>query len=214
MKGGRTLHIGVDDSNHAGRIPGEIFVATFSFDSRYGLSEEGLGNSRSGVSDMEQFVKEGGDYRFTIRTPDQFNHSRDNAAIVGSTLISKYFFEMGLDGKIDECFVYVDGSLCPENRKALKYDLDHLQSPEVVIRDLPKKWMGCISRWRHGSEKVKYDKNHMKKGYRSPLVWLADGIAHNILRDYQVKGLEEMEKSPRCYPEKAKLKKGCWVIFN
>jgi len=214
MGEGRTLYVGVDDSNHAGEIPGEIFVVTFSYDSKYINRSKIMGNTRCGISNVEKFLEGGGDFRFTIRTPETFTHSKENAAIVGPTLILNYFKEKNLYGSIDECFVDVDGGLCPKNKRLLGYDLGHLEVPEILVHNFTKNWQGKISRWKDGREKNKNDReNH--KGYRGcELVWLADGIAHKILEEYRIVGLEEMEKRRRCYPEKFRLKKGIWTIMN
>lgn len=156
------LYVGGDDSNHAGDAKGEFIVATFSL--KYEDSIVKIFPNRRNNQEVNSWLEEGGDYRFTICTGEVYKSSQNLPKVI-PILIEKYLHQTDL--KIRIVKTYLDGRLEGEAKKEMRKDLLEIEGIEkVVINNFIKK---------------RRIKKVVKKGYYCPrLVWLADTLANNL----------------------------------
>lgn len=104
---GEVLYVGGDDSNHAGKVKGEIDVATFSFCHEDSIVKD-FPNRRDRLESIAWLNDPERDYRFTIRAGDIYNSSLNLPGVL-PTLIESYIGD--LDRDVSSLKVYLDGRL-------------------------------------------------------------------------------------------------------
>jgi len=171
------LYVGGDDSNHAGKIRGEILVATFSV--LEGDDEiVRLGNKRDYEGALRYMSERGRDWRFTVRAGDQYRHGSQNVPFVLPTLINHYLH--GFRGDVSGVCAYVDGELKSCERGKFIETVMGLPCAESVsnvsVSGFVKK------RFARGTG--------FSKRYECPkLVWAADSIANGLFRKCSISDL-------------------------
>ena len=87
-----TLIVGLDDSNHAGKSPGEIITATFSF-----CLEDSVVKTFPNRRDYQMFERwinsPERDFRFGILMDEKYRHSHTNLISIAPLLIKSYLIE-------------------------------------------------------------------------------------------------------------------------
>ncbi len=149
------LHVGLDDSNHAGERKGEIIVATFSFDPEDCIKRK-HGARANYLRAKEWLTSSDKNYRFTILLDEQFRHLNTNLSQYTPDLV-KSFLE-NYRRQINSISLNFDGKLSIEERASLMKSFNKLDNLE--INNFPKA--------KH-------------KNYNCPLVvYMADTIAHHL----------------------------------
>ena len=180
---GVCLSIAADDSNHAGKVRGEIIVVGFSL--RPGDSESiWLGNRRNYARALDFYNTLDRDWTFTVRGGDQYRHKSDNIISVLPEVLEIY--REKIVEKIDEVRVHLD-------RKFPKRKMGELESKIgeiffgggglVSVRSYTKKVRRSVGRRRAGG-------GAFSKGYLCPqMLWAADSIANGLFRYHSVREL-------------------------
>jgi hypothetical protein len=138
----RTLYVGADESNHGGDSRGEIVLTTFST-----KKEDGLvlpQQNRRDLSATELWLRQGGDYRFTIITYNpndplqSYNPNKGyNLVLVAPLLARHYLIQKSASEKFDNLKMFLDGNMQGYQRRFVKSDFPDF--PNSVIDNFNKK---------------------------------------------------------------------------
>ncbi|MDP1728742.1 MAG: hypothetical protein Q8L27_00880 [archaeon] len=115
----KTLYVGLDNSNHAGKRIGEIIVATFSFNPNDSVIQNfGRGKKYEQVNYWFKDKSNPRDCRFGVLIDEKYNHIHQNIPIATPELVLSFlkflnFTPQNLD-------LHIDGVIHSPDRKLLK----------------------------------------------------------------------------------------------
>ena len=172
---GIELYVGVDDSNHAGTVRGEIVLATFSR-----VHEDSIVRNFNEVRNQELALKwmesPERDYRFSILFGENWRRSSTNLVYAAPILIDAYLQENQLPD-LETIKVYLDGPLSSGGRERLRKELEYI--PKQVIDNFTK-----IKHYKLGKQKC------------PTVVYMADFWAHHTFRQGIENGLTSKKYVP------------------
>ena len=154
-----TLYIGLDDSNHAGKVRGEIVTAVFSV--YYRDSLEYLYGRRGDICDVNKaMLRRGRHSNFTILTSPEYHKTRSNLPVAAPLLILNFLEGFRRTEELTRLEIGLDGKATEEDK-------------EIILRDLPDRFEANIKG---------YPKGGRKKHNCPRTVYYADAIANSLFR--------------------------------
>jgi len=172
------LYVGMDDSNHAGEIQGEINFATFSMIRQDSIVRT-FPNRRDYLQAQKWMKHPCRDYRFTILTGEPWRTKPDNLVRTAPVLINSFLQDYP-HLELDAIRLYLDGNLDSSGKESLR----------ICFRDMDFAVKNFV-------KKGKNRKGHMAKRPVCPsLVYMADIWAHMLLG----KSVEECFGSQKYVP--------------
>jgi len=136
MVGGKTIYVGLDDSNHAGQgKKGEIILATFSTYKQDSKVQQHP-NRRMYNAAQNWMEDEQRDYRFAVLALDKYRKTSQNNIFSAAPALINNFIKYHTN-YFDIANIYIDGRMRGEQKTELKYEI-RTNFKEIIIDNFTK----------------------------------------------------------------------------
>ncbi len=135
---GKTLYVGFDDSNHAGKREGYVIAATFSFNQEDSIVKKFPKRKDSfALRGWLGDPIETRDFRFCILDNDILRFLHQVIPLTIPSLIGAYRDSFSLDD-VDKIKIGIDGTLTGRQKKYIQSQLYQLAVSDVVVENFVK----------------------------------------------------------------------------